>query len=172
MWTTLGGGVSGERAQQGGFPPPPQLPDLGQLFQAALGSGGGGGGGNGAAAAGGPSSQQQRQQQSGQGGGMQQGPFGEGGGGGGLNTFTTFGAVPVTGKNFYKLLAAGEVVLLFPGGVREAFKRKNEEYRLFWPSKPEFIRMAAGRARPFAHFIHVPQIFLRRFNSSVPSFHL
>jgi hypothetical protein len=29
------------------------------------------------------------------------------------------------------------------GGVREAYKHKGEEYKLFWPSKPEIIRMAA-----------------------------
>ena len=63
------------------------------------------------------------------------GPFGGG-------NFSDFGAVPVSGKNFYKLLKANETVLLFPGGVREAFKRKNEKYQLFWPSKPEFVKMA------------------------------
>ena len=85
------------------------------------------------------------------------GPFGEGGapggGPGGVGMFTTFGAVPVSGMNFYKLLDAGETVLLFPGGVREAFKRKNEEYKLFWPSKPEFVRMAVRHGAiivPFA----------------------
>ena len=66
-----------------------------------------------------------------------------GGGGGGLSQFSAFGAVPVSGKNLYRLLAAGECVLLFPGGVREAFKRKDEKYALFWPSRPEFVRMAA-----------------------------
>ena len=85
------------------------------------------------------------------------GPFGEGGapGGapGGVGMFTTFGAVPVSGMNFYRLLDAGETVLLFPGGVREAFKRRNEEYKLFWPSKPEFVRMAVRHGAvivPFA----------------------
>ena len=85
------------------------------------------------------------------------GPFGEGGGPGGgpggVGMFTTFGAVPVSGMNFYRLLDAGETVLLFPGGVREAFKRRNEEYKLFWPSKPEFVRMAVRHGAvivPFA----------------------
>ena len=76
-----------------------------------------------------------------------------GGGGGGLSQFSTFGAVPVSGKNLYRLLAAGECVLLFPGGVREAFKRKDEKYALFWPSRPEFVRMAARHGAvivPFA----------------------
>ena len=42
---------------------------------------------------------------------------------------------------------------MFPGGVREAFKRKGEKYALFWPSKPEFVRMAAKHGAvivPFA----------------------
>jgi len=61
---------------------------------------------------------------------------------GGGGSFNSFGAVPVNGFNFYRLMKQGEVVLLFPGGVREAFKRKNEKYKLFWPSKSEFVRMA------------------------------
>lgn len=35
------------------------------------------------------------------------------------------------------------MVLLYPGGVREAFKRRGENYRLFWPARAEFVRMAA-----------------------------
>ncbi|WVZ65518.1 hypothetical protein U9M48_014867 [Paspalum notatum var. saurae] len=53
------------------------------------------------------------------------------------------GAVPVTGANFYKLLADKEFVLLYPGGAREALHRKGEEYKLFWPEQPEFVRMAS-----------------------------
>jgi len=34
------------------------------------------------------------------------------------------GAVPVSGGNLYKLLAAKETVFLLPGGMREAVKRK------------------------------------------------
>jgi hypothetical protein len=35
------------------------------------------------------------------------------------NFMTTFGAVPVGGRNFFRLLQNKEAVLLFPGGVRE-----------------------------------------------------
>lgn len=56
---------------------------------------------------------------------------------------TTFGAVPVSGKNFHQLLSGGEHVLLYPGGVREAYKMKDEKYQLFWPEQSEFVRMAA-----------------------------
>jgi len=38
----------------------------------------------------------------------------------------------VTQHPFYKS-RSNETVLLFPGGAREVFKRKGEEYRLFWP---------------------------------------
>jgi pimeloyl-ACP methyl ester carboxylesterase len=68
-----------------------------------------------------------------------------GGGNGGeamSNTFQAFGAVPVSGRNLYTLLAAGEAVLLFPGGVREAYKRKGEQNTLQWPRKAEFVRHA------------------------------
>ncbi|KAI4338666.1 hypothetical protein MLD38_023695 [Melastoma candidum] len=54
-----------------------------------------------------------------------------------------FGAVPVTGKNLFKLLSTKSHVLLYPGGSREALHYKGEEYKLFWPDHPEFIRMAA-----------------------------
>ncbi|KAG2431972.1 hypothetical protein HYH02_013188 [Chlamydomonas schloesseri] len=59
------------------------------------------------------------------------------------NMFQTFGAVRVTPTAMFKLLAAGEAVLLYPGGVREGFKRRNEKYELFWPQRSEFVRMAA-----------------------------
>lgn len=56
---------------------------------------------------------------------------------------TTFGSVEVGGRNFFKLMQQGECVLLYPGGVREAYKGRGEEYKLFWPKQPEFVRMAA-----------------------------
>ena len=73
---------------------------------------------------------------------------GGGGGGGGLVDFETFGAVPVSGKALFKLLSRGEHTLLYPGGVREAFKstKRGESYQLFWPDASEsadFARVAA-----------------------------
>jgi len=59
------------------------------------------------------------------------------------STFRRFGAVTVSGRSLYDVLANGEVALLYPGGVREAYKRKGEEYRLIWPDRPEFVRIAA-----------------------------
>ncbi|PNH10061.1 hypothetical protein TSOC_003256 [Tetrabaena socialis] len=83
------------------------------------------------------------------------GASGRGGGGGGEedglppsfmgNMFQSFGAVRVTPTAMYRLLAAGEAVLLYPGGVREGFKRRNEKYELFWPSRPHAARTRRSR---------------------------
>ncbi|KAJ6848644.1 acyltransferase-like protein, chloroplastic isoform X2 [Iris pallida] len=54
-----------------------------------------------------------------------------------------FGAVPVSPTNMYRLLSRKSFVLLYPGGAREALHRKGEEYKLYWPDQPEFVRMAA-----------------------------
>nr|ACH63234.1 esterase/lipase/thioesterase family protein [Rheum australe] len=60
-----------------------------------------------------------------------------------LDYTKVFGALPVTGRNFFKLLKEKSHVLLYPGGAREALHRKGEAYKLFWPEEPEFVRMAA-----------------------------
>nr|XP_011459634.1 PREDICTED: acyltransferase-like protein At1g54570, chloroplastic [Fragaria vesca subsp. vesca] len=54
-----------------------------------------------------------------------------------------FGALPVTPRNLFKALSSKSHVLLYPGGAREALHYKGEEYKLFWPDQPEFVRMAA-----------------------------
>eukprot|EP00238_Polyblepharides_amylifera_P004376 CAMPEP_0196575412 /NCGR_PEP_ID=MMETSP1081-20130531/4895_1 /TAXON_ID=36882 /ORGANISM="Pyramimonas amylifera, Strain CCMP720" /LENGTH=659 /DNA_ID=CAMNT_0041893709 /DNA_START=209 /DNA_END=2188 /DNA_ORIENTATION=- len=61
----------------------------------------------------------------------------------GLGLLTSYGAVPVSPKNMYQLLENGETVLLYPGGIREAYKYRGEDYQLVWPNRPEVIRMAA-----------------------------
>jgi hypothetical protein len=68
---------------------------------------------------------------------------------------TEWGAVPVGPRNFKTLLAAGEAVLLFPGGAREAVKLKGEAYRLFWPARGEFVRMAARHGATIVPFAAV-----------------
>ena len=60
-----------------------------------------------------------------------------------MDVIATFGGVKTTPRNLYGLFQHGECILLYPGGTREAFKLKNEKYKLFWPEKPEFVRMAA-----------------------------
>ncbi|XP_062017790.1 phytyl ester synthase 2, chloroplastic-like [Rosa rugosa] len=57
--------------------------------------------------------------------------------------FRLMGAVPVSGKNFFRLLSTKSHILLYPGGIREALHRKGEAYKLFWPERSEFVRMAA-----------------------------
>lgn len=46
--------------------------------------------------------------------------------------FTSYGAVPVGATTMYRLLQNGELVLLFPGGAREALKKRGEKYELIW----------------------------------------
>ncbi|KAL8134311.1 hypothetical protein AgCh_009373 [Apium graveolens] len=60
-----------------------------------------------------------------------------------LDTLKVFGALPVTTRNICKLFSNKSHVLLYPGGIREALRRKGEHHKLFWPDKPEFVRIAA-----------------------------
>ncbi|PQQ11439.1 acyltransferase-like protein [Prunus yedoensis var. nudiflora] len=69
--------------------------------------------------------------------------WGKSGSSASLDLLKVFGAVPVTAKNLFKLLSSKSHVLLYPGGAREALHFKGEEYKLFWPNQPEFVRMAA-----------------------------
>eukprot|EP00579_Thalassiosira_antarctica_P032239 CAMPEP_0201998868 /NCGR_PEP_ID=MMETSP0905-20130828/5561_1 /ASSEMBLY_ACC=CAM_ASM_000554 /TAXON_ID=420261 /ORGANISM="Thalassiosira antarctica, Strain CCMP982" /LENGTH=747 /DNA_ID=CAMNT_0048554955 /DNA_START=1 /DNA_END=2244 /DNA_ORIENTATION=+ len=57
--------------------------------------------------------------------------------------FQTWGAVMVSPRNFYRLMSTGQTGLLFPGGAREVFHGKGEDYELFWPEKADFVRVAA-----------------------------
>lgn len=56
--------------------------------------------------------------------------------------FEKFGAVEVSPNSIFELLKRNETILLFPGGVREAYHGKGEDYALFWPEKIDFVRMA------------------------------
>ncbi|KAF8107516.1 hypothetical protein N665_0120s0040, partial [Sinapis alba] len=74
-----------------------------------------------------------------------------------FDKYKIMGGVPVSHANIYKLLRLKSHVLLYPGGVREALHRKalhveGEEYKLFWPEKPEFVRVASE----FGATINVP----------------
>ena len=40
-------------------------------------------------------------------------------------------------------MSTGQTGLLFPGGAREVFHGKCEDYELFWPEKADFVRVAA-----------------------------
>ena len=57
--------------------------------------------------------------------------------------YQSFGAVPVTPRNFYRMLQSNQTALLFPGGAKEALKA-DPEYPLYWPEdKIDFVRSAA-----------------------------
>jgi 1-acyl-sn-glycerol-3-phosphate acyltransferase len=59
-----------------------------------------------------------------------------------------FGTVPGTPETCRALMRAGESVLVFPGGGREVFKRKGEQYRLFWSGRSGFARLAIEHGYP------------------------
>jgi len=71
----------------------------------------------------------------------------------------SLGSLKVSPRNLYRLLANGNSALMFPGGSREACKRKGEAYQLRWGdaeegngSRGEFTRMvlrAGGLIVPF-----------------------
>ncbi|KAH0899605.1 LOW QUALITY PROTEIN: hypothetical protein HID58_049173 [Brassica napus] len=66
------------------------------------------------------------------------------------------GGVPISKFSIYNLLRSKSHVLLYPSGIREAFHKKGEEYKLFWLEKPEFVRVASKfRAKivPFGVFV-------------------
>jgi 1-acyl-sn-glycerol-3-phosphate acyltransferase len=62
------------------------------------------------------------------------------------------GAVPGTRRNCAALLAAGEPVLVFPGGAREVYKRRNQRYQLLWGNRVGFARMAIAAGCPLIPF--------------------
>jgi 1-acyl-sn-glycerol-3-phosphate acyltransferase len=65
------------------------------------------------------------------------------------------GAVPGTRENCAVLLRAGEAVLVFPGGAREVYKRRGQEYTLLWGERTGFARMAIEAGCPIIPFAAV-----------------
>jgi 1-acyl-sn-glycerol-3-phosphate acyltransferase len=53
-----------------------------------------------------------------------------------------YGIVESNRQNCERLLNQGQCMLLFPGGAREAAKRKGEANRLFWKKRAGFARLA------------------------------
>jgi 1-acyl-sn-glycerol-3-phosphate acyltransferase len=58
------------------------------------------------------------------------------------------GAVDGTPENADRLLANGELVLVLPGGLREAVKPRELRYRLLWGHRYGFIRAAIRNQTP------------------------
>lgn len=65
------------------------------------------------------------------------------------------GAVLGTRENCAALLAAGEPVLVFPGGAREVYKRRGQQYQLLWGDRAGFARMAIEAGCPVVPFAAV-----------------
>jgi 1-acyl-sn-glycerol-3-phosphate acyltransferase len=65
------------------------------------------------------------------------------------------GAVPGTRVACAALLAAGEPVLVFPGGAREVYKRRGQRYELLWGRRTGFARMAIAAGCPIVPFAAV-----------------
>src|SRR5271166_3843122 len=66
---------------------------------------------------------------------------------------TAVGCVKGTRENCETLMRAGQHLMVFPGGGREVFKRKNEAYQLIWKERTGFVQFAAAfgyRIVPFA----------------------
>ena len=66
-----------------------------------------------------------------------------------------FGCVLGSRANCEALMRAGQNVLVFPGGAREALKRKGEAYRLIWKDRIGFAQMAAAHGYPIVPFAAV-----------------
>jgi 1-acyl-sn-glycerol-3-phosphate acyltransferase len=65
---------------------------------------------------------------------------------------TTYGVVDGTRENLAALFESSQRVMVFPGGSREAFKRKGEEYQLVWGDRLGFARMAIRHGVPILPF--------------------
>ena len=68
---------------------------------------------------------------------------------------TRLGVVRGTRENCGRLFAAGEAVLVFPGGGREVFKHKGEKYALVWKERVGFARLAIQYGVPIVPFASV-----------------
>jgi 1-acyl-sn-glycerol-3-phosphate acyltransferase len=63
-----------------------------------------------------------------------------------------FGVVDGTPEVVHALMAERESILVFPGGAREVFKRKGEQYRLLWGKRTGFAHLAIEHGYPIVPF--------------------
>ena len=68
---------------------------------------------------------------------------------------TRCGAVDGTRENCEALMRTGESILVFPGGAREVFKHKGEQYHLIWKSRTGFASLAIKHGYPIVPFAAV-----------------
>lgn len=62
------------------------------------------------------------------------------------------GGVPGTRDHAYRALEQGSLVVCYPGGAREVFKKKQAEYKLRWDHTHGFARVAAQAQVPVIPF--------------------
>jgi 1-acyl-sn-glycerol-3-phosphate acyltransferase len=55
---------------------------------------------------------------------------------------TAAGALPGEPARATELLASGEIVIVYPGGVDDSFKKSSERYRLQWGARAGFAKVA------------------------------
>ncbi|MGF1526628.1 MAG: lysophospholipid acyltransferase family protein [Candidatus Competibacterales bacterium] len=67
----------------------------------------------------------------------------------------TMGIVDGTRENCARMMAQKEYLIAFPGGAREVFKRRGEQYKLIWGSRMGFARMAIAYGYPIVPFAAV-----------------
>lgn len=68
---------------------------------------------------------------------------------------TRFGTIDGTRENCERLMRAGEPILVFPGGGREVFKHKGEQYHLIWKNRIGFAALAMKHGYPIVPFAAV-----------------
>src|SRR5512139_1917264 len=66
-----------------------------------------------------------------------------------------FGTVEGTRETCEQLMRAGESILVFPGGGREVFKHKGEQYHLIWKNRVGFAALAIAHGYPIVPFAAV-----------------
>ncbi len=65
---------------------------------------------------------------------------------------TATGGVRGTPQNAAEIMRRGEPLLVFPGGAREANKRRGEKYQLIWKERIGFARLAIEHDYPIVPF--------------------
>lgn len=66
-----------------------------------------------------------------------------------------YGVVEGTRAVTSELMRRGDLVMVFPGGGREVYKRKNEQYKLVWKNRLGFARLAIQHGYPIVPFASV-----------------
>ncbi len=68
------------------------------------------------------------------------------------NFITGIGVVDGNRESCDEMMMAGKHIVVFPGGAREAFKRKGEAHKLIWKHRLGFARMAIKNGYPITPF--------------------